>query len=118
MTTEGIRLRSFTCSEKLKIIKDAEEHGNRASARKFDVSESCIRDWRKKKELLLNSNGNRRAFRGQKAKFPIVEAKLTEYFLEKREQLFSRADNGTERRPVSAFISIFNYLYFFLYFYL
>lgn len=78
-------MRSFTCSEKLKVIKDAEENGNRASARKFDVSESCIRDWRKKKELLLNSSANRRAFRGQKAKFPVVEAKLTDYILEKRE---------------------------------
>ncbi|PSN53142.1 hypothetical protein C0J52_06280 [Blattella germanica] len=47
MYTRGMRLRSFTCSENLKIIKDAEEHGNRASARKFDESESCIRDWRK-----------------------------------------------------------------------
>ncbi|PSN56413.1 hypothetical protein C0J52_09524 [Blattella germanica] len=36
-----MRLRSFTCSEKLKIIKDAEEHGNRASACKFD-KEVCI----------------------------------------------------------------------------
>ncbi|PSN50180.1 hypothetical protein C0J52_06654 [Blattella germanica] len=38
MSTRGMRLRSFTCSEKLKIIKDAEEHGNCASARKFDES--------------------------------------------------------------------------------
>ncbi|PSN42003.1 hypothetical protein C0J52_08262 [Blattella germanica] len=41
MSTGGMRLQSFTCSEKLKIIKDTEEHGNRASARKFD-KESCI----------------------------------------------------------------------------
>ncbi|PSN36973.1 hypothetical protein C0J52_15454 [Blattella germanica] len=40
--TRDMRLRSFTCSEELKIIKDV-EHGNRASARKFDVSESFIR---------------------------------------------------------------------------
>ncbi|PSN53316.1 hypothetical protein C0J52_04692 [Blattella germanica] len=38
ISTRGMRLRSFTCSEKLKIIKDAEDHGNPASARKFDES--------------------------------------------------------------------------------
>ncbi|PSN31247.1 hypothetical protein C0J52_25616 [Blattella germanica] len=41
MSTRGMRLRSFTCSEKLKIIKDAEEHGNRASACKLE-KEVCI----------------------------------------------------------------------------
>ncbi|PSN34791.1 hypothetical protein C0J52_06211 [Blattella germanica] len=41
MSTRGMRLRSFMCSEKLKIIKNSEEHGNRASARKFD-KEVCI----------------------------------------------------------------------------
>ncbi|PSN49295.1 hypothetical protein C0J52_09406, partial [Blattella germanica] len=35
MSTIGMRLQSFTCSEKL---KDAEEHDKRASARKFDES--------------------------------------------------------------------------------
>ncbi|PSN44047.1 hypothetical protein C0J52_26082, partial [Blattella germanica] len=40
MSTKDMRLRSFTCSEKLKIIKDAEEHGNPASARKFDKKEA------------------------------------------------------------------------------
>ena len=34
--------------EKLRIIEEAENVGNRAVGRKYDVSESCIRDWRKK----------------------------------------------------------------------
>ena len=42
------RYRSFTAKEKLRIIEEAENVGNRLAGRKYDVSESCIRDWRKK----------------------------------------------------------------------
>ena len=33
---------------KLRIIEEAENIENRAAGRKYDVSESCIHDWRKK----------------------------------------------------------------------
>ena len=42
------RYRSFMAKEKLMIIEEAENIGNRAEGRKYDVSESCIRDWCKK----------------------------------------------------------------------
>ena len=42
------RYRSFTAREKLRIIEEAENIGNRAAGRKYDVSKSYIRDWRKK----------------------------------------------------------------------
>ena len=42
------RYRSFTAKEKLRIIEEAENIGNRAAGRKYDVKESYIRDWRKK----------------------------------------------------------------------
>ena len=32
----------------LRIIEEAENIGNRAAGRKYDVRESCISDWRKK----------------------------------------------------------------------
>ena len=47
MTTRS-RYRSFTAKEKLRIIEETENVGNRAARRKYDVSKSCIRDWRKK----------------------------------------------------------------------
>jgi transposase-like protein len=50
--------------EKLRIVQEAEEIGNRAAGRKYDVPESCIRDWREKKEMLLRSSGTRRAESG------------------------------------------------------
>ena len=34
--------------EKLRIIEETENIENHAEGRKYDVSESCIRDWRKK----------------------------------------------------------------------
>jgi hypothetical protein len=43
-------------SEKYKIIAEAEQHGNRAAGGKYDVSESYICNWRKKKSLLLQSS--------------------------------------------------------------
>ena len=42
------RYRSFTAKEKLRIIEEEENIGNRAAERKYDVSESYIRNWRKK----------------------------------------------------------------------
>ena len=42
------RYRSFTAKEKLRIIEEAENVGNRAAGRKYDVNERCIRDWCKK----------------------------------------------------------------------
>ena len=42
------RYHSFTTKEKLRIIEEAENVGNCVAGRKYDVSKSCIRDWRKK----------------------------------------------------------------------
>ena len=42
------RYHSFMAKEKLRTIKAAENIGNRAAGRKYDVRESYIRDWRKK----------------------------------------------------------------------
>ena len=39
----------FTAKEKLRIIEEAENIGNHAAERKYDVSESCTCDWRKNK---------------------------------------------------------------------
>ena len=43
------RYRLFTAKEKLRIIEEAENIGNHAVGRKYDVSESCIHDWCKNK---------------------------------------------------------------------
>ena len=86
MSTKGTRLRSFTVNEKIKIVKEAEETSNRSAARKFDVSESCICDWKKKKKKETASfaeQWHEKGFRGQKAKFPEIEEKLVQFIEEK-----------------------------------
>ena len=71
------RYRSFTAKEKLRIIEEAENIGNRAAGRKYDVRESYIRDWRKNKLRLTekNSRPNRRTFCGKKAWHHELETK-------------------------------------------
>ena len=62
--------------EKLRIIEEAENIGNRAAGRKYDVIESCICDWRKKQNA---KNSNRLALRGQKARHPKLGKRLCDY---------------------------------------
>ncbi|CAH3114404.1 unnamed protein product [Pocillopora meandrina] len=42
---------SFTFDYKLRVITLADEIGNRAAAREFEIDESMIRYWRKKKAM-------------------------------------------------------------------
>ena len=72
------RYRLFMAKEKLRIIEKAENIGNRAEGRKYDVSESCIRG-AKNKTRLTETNCKRRAFRGQKARHPELEERLCGY---------------------------------------
>ena len=43
---------SFTFDYKLRVITLADEIGNRAAAREFEIDESMIRYWRKKKKVM------------------------------------------------------------------
>jgi hypothetical protein len=79
------KIRSYTAGEKLKMIQEAEISGNRAVGRKYNVSESCIRDWRKNKDKLQNCSRNRMAFRGKQAKYPEIEERLRDYIKCKRQ---------------------------------
>jgi transposase-like protein len=41
--------KSYTAEFKLKVVKYAEENGNRSAGREYCVDESIVRDWRKKR---------------------------------------------------------------------
>ena len=85
MTTRS-RYRLFKAKEKLRIIEEAENIGNHAAGRKYDVRESCIRDWRKKiKTRLTEKNSNCHAFCGQKARHLELEKGLCDYVDNKRQ---------------------------------
>ena len=75
---------SYTVSDKLRIIQFAEQNGNRAAERKFGVSESNVRLWRKSKENLEKMPRLKRANRGKKAAWPELEIDLLAWITEKR----------------------------------
>ena len=77
--------RSFTAKEKLRIIEEAENIGNRAAGRKYDVRESYIRHWCKNKMQLTENNSNRRTFRGQKTRHQELKKRLCDYVDNKRQ---------------------------------
>ena len=79
------RYRSFMAKEKLRIIKEAENIGNCAAGRTYDVSVSYIRDWRKNKLRLKEKNNNCRTFRDQKVRHQELEKGLCGYVDDKRQ---------------------------------
>lgn len=76
---------NYTAKFKLSVIEFAEEKGNCAAAKHFNVNESHVRYWKKQKSSLQNTKPGRRAFRGPKqGKFPAVEEELLKYVRQMR----------------------------------
>ena len=67
---------SYTAAHKLAVCKYAEEFGNRAAGRKFDIDEKNIRRWRKSTEVLKAMPAKKKAMRGGKPNWPELEDKL------------------------------------------
>jgi hypothetical protein len=63
-------------SEKLKFLREVEQIGSCATAREFDVSESCIQDRRNRNIFFFKIVGTNRLFMG-KRQFSDVEEKLS-----------------------------------------
>ena len=76
---------SFTFEYKLKVIARADEIGNRAAAREFEIDESMIRYWRKKKDVMTKLPKRQRTCRTGIAKFPALERTLKEWIISQRE---------------------------------
>ena len=76
---------SFTFEYKLKVIARADEIGNRAAAREFEIDESMIRYWRKKKDVMTKLPKRQRTCRTGIAKFPAIERTLKEWIISQRE---------------------------------
>jgi transposase-like protein len=62
-----------------KTVREAEQIGNCAAARKFDVSESSIKSWRNKKDCFLQNSSHQWAYHGQKAKCPEAKEKFSSH---------------------------------------
>lgn len=76
------RRKSYTTERKLEIINFAEEKGNRAAGKHFDVDESCIREWRKKKTVLEAIPKDKKSLRFKKERFPSLEKELSDIISE------------------------------------
>ena len=76
---------SFTFEYKLKVIARADEIGNRAAAREFEIDESMIRYWQKKKDVMTKLPKRQRTCRTGIAKFPALERTLKEWIISLRE---------------------------------
>ena len=70
---------SYDASFKLKAIKLAIQKGNRAAARNLNVNESMERSWRRQREVLMQCQKSRNAFRGYKSRWPELENVLEDW---------------------------------------
>lgn len=75
---------AYTASQKLEVIKFAEEHGNRAAERHFKVAEKCVRLWRKNKVGLSLMPPTKMACRRGKMHWPELEEELKGWVLQKK----------------------------------
>lgn len=79
-----LKRKSYSAAYKLKVVKYAVENGNRAAERKFGVSEKLVRDWRKAEVILSAMKKTKKARRGLKARWPVLEERVHRWVLEQR----------------------------------
>ena len=77
---------SFTFEYKLRVIARADEIGNRAAAPEFEIDESMIRYWRKKKAVMMKMPKRQCTCCTGKVKFPALERTLKEWVISQREK--------------------------------
>uniref|UniRef100_A0A8C7X5T2 HTH CENPB-type domain-containing protein n=1 Tax=Oryzias sinensis TaxID=183150 RepID=A0A8C7X5T2_9TELE len=75
---------AYEAQFKLQVISYAEEHGNRAAARKFNINESMVRNWRKLENKLRQVKKTQLSFRGNKARWPELEDRLVRWINDQR----------------------------------
>lgn len=80
--TQKNRRKSYSSSQKLKVVSYAEVAGNRQAARWAAIDESCIRKWRLNKELLIEINSERGTKRKPNLHWPSLDMELKSWVLE------------------------------------
>ena len=90
---KGKRIRSFSVSFKLMVIAEAEASSNRSAAKKFDVDERRIREWRTNKASLVSLNGSSAGKKrkrvdggGRKPQFQAVDDVVLDWISIRRER--------------------------------
>ncbi|XP_077111701.1 uncharacterized protein LOC143767342 isoform X2 [Ranitomeya variabilis] len=82
---------SYKIPFKLKVVKFAKKHGNRAAERKFGrpPTEKMIREWRKQEDQLKKMDKTKRGFRGHPAQWPQLELEMKSWVINHRNCGFS-----------------------------
>ena len=70
---------AYDAAFKLKAIELAIEKRNRKAAFELGINESMVRKWRLQKDQLSCSTKTRKAFRGNKARWPDLEEELEDW---------------------------------------
>ncbi|KAK7910104.1 hypothetical protein WMY93_014788 [Mugilogobius chulae] len=79
-----VRRHAYDADFKLKAISHANEHGNRAAAREYNINESMVRKWRKQEDDLRQAKKTTQSFRGNNARWPHLEDKIEQWVIEQR----------------------------------
>ena len=77
--------RKYEASFKLKVIEVAKESNNCAAARKFDVTEKMVREWRKKEDDIRQMSKNKCAMRRGITHWPKLEDDVAEWVTQQRQ---------------------------------
>lgn len=78
--------KSYTAKFKRAVVNYAEQHGNRAAGRHFDMTEKMVRTWRQSADELQAMKSSKRGDCGKKARWPELEGRLHTWVLEQRAQ--------------------------------
>lgn len=76
---------SYTAQFKLEVVCKAQEIGNRAAGRMFNVDEKCVRRWISMKKTLMQVNRRKRANRCRNAYWPELENNLYRWVTAQRD---------------------------------
>uniref|UniRef100_A0A674N516 HTH CENPB-type domain-containing protein n=1 Tax=Takifugu rubripes TaxID=31033 RepID=A0A674N516_TAKRU len=76
---ENTRRNAYDAAFKLKAIELDDKEGNRAAARKLNINESMVRRWKRQREELEQCKKTKKAFRGNKSRWPELENILEDW---------------------------------------
>lgn len=80
---------SYTAAFKRKVIWYADQHGNRAAGREYQVHEKCVRRWKLQRVSIFKCLSTKKCFRGPKrGHHPEMEEELVEFIRSQRNQGF------------------------------
>ncbi|KAL1417806.1 hypothetical protein MTO96_026514 [Rhipicephalus appendiculatus] len=99
-----LRRQQYSAAFKRQVILYAESESNVEAGRKFDVSEKCVREWRKQRTKIFACAATRRSFRGPKSgPYPAVEEAVRDRVHDQRSKSLSVCydDIGAEARTVA-----------------